>query len=77
MGIYKMNQKFTEMNLQELRDYVLKNTGDREAFYIYVDRSKSERNWSETMPPLQSVEDLDLYPEFLVKLSRDGANKGN
>jgi hypothetical protein len=29
------------------------------------------------MPPLQSVEDLDLYPEFLAKLSRDGANKGD
>ena len=55
--------KFQEMNQKELRDYTLSHRDDREAFYAYIDRLHEEGNWIE-MPPVDSVEDLEKYPEF-------------
>ena len=66
-----MKPNFSEMNLKELRTYMLDHRDDDEAFYAYVDRSKAEGTWVK-MPPLKSPEDLDNYPEFLDKIRKDG-----
>ena len=55
--------KFQEMNQKELRDYTLSHRDDQEAFYAYIDRLHQEGNWIE-MPPVDSIEDLEKYPEF-------------
>ena len=55
---------FQEMSRKELHAYVLAHRDDQEAFYTYVDRLHAEATWIE-MPPLQSAEDLENYPEFL------------
>jgi hypothetical protein len=52
------------MNQKELQAYVLAHRDDQEAFYAYVDKLHAEATWVE-MPPLQSLDDLDNYPEFL------------
>jgi hypothetical protein len=66
-----MKPNFSEMNLKELRTYMLDHRDDDEAFYAYVDRSKAEGTWVK-MPPLKSLEDLDNYPEFLEAIRKDG-----
>ncbi len=59
-----MNQpNFQTMSQQELKEYFLTHRDDKEAFYAYIDKLHEEGNWIE-MPPLQSVEDLNNYPEF-------------
>lgn len=55
---------FQAMSHRELQAYVLAHRDDPEAFYAYVDKLHTEATWVE-MPPLQSPEDLDNYPEFL------------
>ncbi len=42
---------------------MLAHRNDREAFYAYVDRLHKEGKWIE-IPPVDSVEDLEKYPEF-------------
>jgi hypothetical protein len=69
-----MKPNFSEMNLKELRTYMLDHRDDDEAFYAYVDRSKAEGNWVK-MPPLKSIEDLDNYPEFLEAIRKDGERR--
>jgi hypothetical protein len=51
------------MSQEELHAYVLAHREDQEAFYAYVDKLHAEATWVD-MPPLQSPEDLDNYPEF-------------
>jgi hypothetical protein len=65
-----MNQPdFNTMSRQELHAYVLANREDQEAFYVYVDKLHAEATWVE-MPPLQSPEDLEHYPDFLEHLRK-------
>ncbi|MBE9037681.1 DUF6887 family protein [aff. Roholtiella sp. LEGE 12411] len=54
---------FQAMSQKELHDYVLAHRDDQEAFYAYVDKLHNEGHWIE-MPPLESLQDLDNYPEF-------------
>jgi len=61
--------KFQEMSQKELRDYTLANRDDKEAFYAYIDRLHQEGNWIE-MPPVDSVEDLEKYPEFTARFRK-------
>lgn len=68
-----MKPNFNEMSLKELRAYVLAHRDDNEAFYAYMDKSKTEGNWVK-MPPLNSVDDLDNYPEFLEKIHKDSGS---
>lgn len=68
-----MKPNFNEMSLKELRAYVLVHRDDNEAFYAYMDKSKTEGNWVK-MPPLNSVDDLDNYPEFLEKIHKDSGS---
>jgi hypothetical protein len=56
---------FEGMSQQELRRYVLDHREDDAAFYAYVDRLHAEGNWIE-MPAVESVEDLEKYPEFVA-----------
>jgi len=44
----------------------IKHRDDQEAFYAYIDRLHAEANWIE-MPPLESLQDLDNYPEFVER----------
>jgi hypothetical protein len=70
-----MSQRdFKTMSQKELHAYVLAHREDHEAFYAYVDKLYAEATWVE-MPPLQSVEDIENYPEFLeyLRKSRDQA----
>jgi hypothetical protein len=59
------------MSRKELHAYVLAHREDQDAFYFYVDKLDAEATWVE-MPPLQGVEELDNYPEFLARV-RGGA----
>jgi hypothetical protein len=65
MEVCAMNKpNFRAMSQKELQAYVLAHRDDQEAFYAYVDKLHAEATWIE-MPPLQSLDDLDKYPEFL------------
>lgn len=55
--------KFQAMSQKELQDYMLSHRDDQQAFYAYIDRLDQEGNWIE-IPPVDSVEDLEKYPEF-------------
>jgi hypothetical protein len=63
------NPSFQAMSQKELHAYVLAHRDDQEAFYAYVDKLYAEATWVE-MPPLQSPEDLDHYPEFVERVRR-------
>jgi hypothetical protein len=54
---------FQAMSQKELQKYVLAHRDDQEAFYAYIDRLHQEGHWIE-MPPVESVEDLEQYPDF-------------
>lgn len=62
-----MKPDFAAMSRKELRAYLLTHREDEEAFFAYVDRSEVEANWVE-LPPVESIEDLQNFPEFLKKL---------
>lgn len=62
-----MKPDFAAMSRKELRAYLLSHREDEEAFFAYVDRSEAEANWIE-LPPVESIEDLQNFPEFLRKL---------
>ncbi|BAY31502.1 hypothetical protein NIES2107_33610 [Nostoc carneum NIES-2107] len=61
---------FQAMSQKELHDYVLTHRNDQEAFYAYIDKLHTEANWIE-MPPLESLQDLDKYPEFIARFHGD------
>ncbi|MBX9254674.1 hypothetical protein H1Q63_12070 [Desmonostoc muscorum CCALA 125] len=65
---------FEAMSIKELHTYVLAHRDDMEAFYAYVDKLHAQATWIE-MPPLQSLDDLQNYPEFLEKLSNGSESK--
>ncbi|WP_442948211.1 DUF6887 family protein [Nostoc sp.] len=68
MEIHRMSKpNFHAMSHKELHDYVLAHREDREAFYAYVDKLHIEGNWIE-MPPLQSEQDLENYPQFIERI---------
>jgi pyoverdine/dityrosine biosynthesis protein Dit1 len=54
---------FQTMSQKELHRYVLDHREDQDAFYAYVDKLHEEGNWIE-MPAVDSVQDLEKYPEF-------------
>jgi hypothetical protein len=64
---------FQAMSQQELHSYFLAHRNDREAFYAYIDRLHQEGNWIE-MPPVESVEDLEKYPEFTARFRKPDPN---
>ena len=61
---------FQAMNQKDLQNYVLAHRDDQEAFYAYVDKLHAEAHWIE-MPPLQSLQDLENYPEFTSRFPKD------
>lgn len=67
---------FQSMSQKDLHAYVLRHREDQETFYAYVDKLYAEGNWIE-MPPLQSPEDLDNYPEFIEHLRRSSDSRDN
>lgn len=67
---------FQVMSQKELHDYVLAHRDDREAFYAYVDKLHAEGNWIE-MPPLQSEQDLENYPEFIERMRKNSEPRDN
>jgi hypothetical protein len=60
---------FQTMSQKELHSYVLTHRDDQDAFYAYVDKLHQEGNWIE-MPPVDSVEDLEKYPEFTARFRK-------
>ncbi len=60
---------FKAMSQKDLHAYVLAHRDDQEAFYAYVDILHAEATWIE-MPPLESAEDLENYPEFIEHLRK-------
>jgi len=60
---------FKAMSQKDLPAYVLAHRDDQEAFYAYVDKLHTEATWIE-MPPLESAEDLENYPEFIEHLRK-------
>ena len=69
-----MKHNFEAMSRAELRSYILEHRDDDEAFYAYIDKSKSEENWVK-MPAINSIDDLENYPEFIDKIRKDGEGK--
>jgi hypothetical protein len=65
-----MKPNFAAMTRKELRQYLLMHRDDEEAFFAYVDRSETEANWIE-LPPVESVEELQQFPEFLKKIDTE------
>ncbi|MEB3310507.1 MAG: hypothetical protein VKJ02_09755 [Snowella sp.] len=66
-----MNQPdFQSMTQKELQRYVLSHREDQAAFYAYIDKLNTEADWIE-MPPLNSVEDIDNYPEFVNRFQNN------
>jgi hypothetical protein len=61
---------FQAMSQKELQKYMLDHRDSQEAFYAYIDRLHQEGNWVE-MPPVDSVEDLEQYPEFTDRFRKD------
>lgn len=53
---------------------MLENRDDREALYAYVDRLHQEGNWIE-MHPVDSVDDLEQYPEFTARFCKDSQSR--
>jgi hypothetical protein len=60
---------FHAMSQKELQGYVLAHREDEEAFHAYVDKLHVEGNWIE-MPPMESEQDFDNYPEFIEHIRR-------
>jgi hypothetical protein len=67
---------FQAMNQKELQSYVLEHRDDQEAFYAYVDKLHIEGNWID-MPPVQSDQDLENYPEFIEHIQRSSKSRDN
>ncbi len=61
---------FTTMSQKELHDYFLTHRDDQEAFYAYIDKLHEEGDWIE-MPPLNSPEELNQYPNFVERFSKN------
>lgn len=66
---------FQDMSQKELQTYVLAHRDDQEAFYAYVDKLHAEATWVE-MPPLESADDLEHYPEFIEHLRNSSKDEG-
>lgn len=69
-----MKRNFEAMSRKELRAYILEHRDDDEAFYAYIDKAKAEGNWVK-MPALNSMDDLENYPEFIDKIRKDREGK--
>ena len=71
----KMNKKpdFQGMTSQELKSYVLSHRDDDEAFYAYIDKI-NKRQDRVVYPPLNSLEDMEKYPEFIEQLRQNSPN---
>lgn len=77
MEVHRISKpNFQAMSQKELHDYVLAHRDDQEAFYAYVDKLHAEGNWIE-MPPLQSEQDLDNYPEFIERMRENSEPRDN
>ncbi len=61
---------FQTMSQKELHSYVLAYREDQDAFYAYVDKLHEEGNWIE-MPAVESVQDLEKYPEFTARFRKN------
>lgn len=55
-----MSSKFAEISRQELREYILKNRDDDEAFHVYMDRALAQPGT--IYPAPQSIDDLKNFP---------------
>jgi hypothetical protein len=67
---------FQDMSQKDLHRYVLEHRDDQEAFYVYIDKLHAEGNWIE-MPAVESLEDLEKYPEFTARFQRSSDAKNN
>jgi hypothetical protein len=67
---------FKSMSRKDLHTYVLNHREDQEAFYTYIDKLYAEATWIE-MPALESVEDLENYPEFIDHLRESAEPRDN
>ncbi len=77
MEVHRVSKpNFQAMNQKELQNYVLEHREDQAAFYAYVDKLHAEGNWID-MPPVQSDQDLDNYPEFIEHIRRSSKPRDN
>lgn len=58
----------------ELLSAIASHQEDDEAFYAYLDKVRDRKN-RVFYPPLQSLEDLEKYPEFIEQMRQDYGNK--
>lgn len=67
MDRINMETNFQEMTKEELRAYVLAHREDEQAFHAYIDKINAQADRVEH-PPLNSIDDMKNYPEFIEKL---------
>jgi len=65
---------FQNMSVQELKSYILSHREDDEAFYAYLDKVRERKN-RVVYPPLQSLEELEKYPEIIEQMRQDSGNR--
>ncbi len=65
---------FQTMSQKELHSYFVSHRDDRDAFHAYVDRLHQEGKWIE-MPAVESVEDLEKYPDFTSRFQNGAESK--
>ena len=61
-----MKPNFTKMNQEELRQYIIQNQDDKEAFYQYIDRLKANSNnkmYSHSLPVNEIEKAVSLHIE--------------
>jgi hypothetical protein len=60
-----MKPKFETMSIQELKNYVLLNRDDDEAFYLLADRLEASKDESELYPVPDTLENIALMKTAL------------
>ena len=73
-GMPMSKPNFKTMNLKQLRTYILSHRDDDDAFHTFVDRVDNEKSWT-THPPINSIEEMEKYPEILEKFKQDSGRK--
>jgi hypothetical protein len=67
---------FQAMSRKDLHSYVLDHRDEQEAFYAYVYRLHQEENWIE-MSAVESIQDLEQYPEFTAQFRTESEPMDN
>jgi hypothetical protein len=66
---------FQAMTKKELRTYLLAHRDDQDAFFAFADKLSAQPGRI-LHPPLNSIKDMENYPDILEKLQNDPGRQG-